>query len=448
MNELRATRGRAACLILALLVAGTASAIEPWEYRTNAAEFAFANGDFERAEAEFRGALELAQKMPQGDPRLEISLDNLARFFEHQSRFEEAQPHYLLLQAAQENRLGPDHPALFDSLLAVARVSIPIGDTPTAEASLERYLEIAESTGAADPDQHWRVLSMFARMKTLSEENEAALALQRRAVEVMRDNAVATGLEGAAELETLAQMELVDGSAESAEALLIEAVKLRSEDGESGRADALATAAATALGANQPEIAGRLAERALEAARAEGGDELPALKVLADASWLQVRRAGNLGDLIGTSSDDPALITAGQRLGALAELQSAALPPGHPDRLETMSRLVRIEALLGEVNDAANWQRRFVDEKRPAASDASPAALSARNDLVTLLAAAGRADEAVAANATIIQALEATHGPNDARLVAPLERQHNLLVDAGRKKEARAIRKRLKKLTK
>jgi tetratricopeptide (TPR) repeat protein len=434
-------------LTIILFAAVAAFAIDPWEYRTNAAEWAFANGDYERAETEFRGALELAQKLPPGDLRLETSLENLARFFEHQSRIDEAQPLYLLLIAAQEYRVGKDDPSLLDTLVAVARVSVPAGDTPAAEASLEHYLAIAEATGEAEPSQHWGVLSMFARMKTLSEEHERALELQRRAVEVVLDDPGATGVERATELESLAQMELLHGTAGRAEGLLVDAVELRAADGEGTSTEVLAKAAATALGAGEPELAERLGERALAAARSDGSDELPAQKVLADASWLKVRRAGELVDLLGSGGGDPGLATAAQRLSSLAELQRANLPSGHPDRVETLARLVRIEALRGQTAAAADWQRRYLDEIRPSAGDASPALLTARSELVVLLTAAGRTDEAARENASIIQALEAAHGPTDARLIAPLQRQVELLIELGRKKEAKAIRKRLKKMS-
>jgi tetratricopeptide (TPR) repeat protein len=434
-------------LIVILLVASAGAAIDPWEYRTNAAEFAFANGDYERAEAEFRGALELAQKLPPGDRKLEISLESLARFYEHQGRVDEAQPLYLLLIAAREFRVGGDDPSLLDTLVAVARVSVPAGDTPAAEASLERYLAIAEASGEADPGQHWGVLSMFARMKTLSEEHERALELQRRAVEVVLDDPGATGVERAVELESLAQLELLHGSAEHAEELLVQAVELRASDGEGASVEALAKAAATALGAAEPEMAERIGELALAAARSEGGDELPALKVLADASWLKVRRSGELVDLIGSGGDDPALVTAAQRMSSLVELQRATLQPGHPDRVETLARLVRIEALRRHTTAAADRQRRYLEEISPSTAANSPTQLRAREELVVLLAASGDTSAAVAENSQLIGRLESSYGETDARLIPPLQRQLELLIDAGRKKEAKAIRKRLKKLS-
>jgi hypothetical protein len=61
-----------------------------------------------------------------------------------------------------------------------------------------------------------------------------------------------------------------------------------------------------------------------------------------------------------------------------------------------------------------------------------------------LLQAAGRLDEAVTENGLLIEALEATYGTDDAKLSLPLQRQVDLLTDLGRKKEAKALKKRLR----
>jgi hypothetical protein len=66
---------------------------------------------------------------------------------------------------------------------------------------------------------------------------------------------------------------------------------------------------------------------------------------------------------------------------------------------------------------------------------------------VVLLAASGDTSAAVAENSQLIGRLESSYGETDARLIPPLQRQLELLIDAGRKKEAKAIRKRLKKLS-
>jgi tetratricopeptide (TPR) repeat protein len=426
----------------------SASAQDPWEYRTSAGEYAFASGDHERAEAEFEAALEIAQKLPPGDRRLETSLENLARLYEFQSRLDEAQPLYQLLLVARENRLGADSPQLLDTLVAVARVAVSSGDSPTAGASLLRYLEIAESSRAADPGQHWRALAILARMRTIEEHPEEALQLQRRAVKVLSDDPAADDVERATQLESLAQMELLHGSATEAEALLDQAVELRVHSGGFGIVHTLASAAATALGAGETELADRLAQRALDAAAEKGTTSLAALKVAAAAAWMRIRRGGSVADLLGAAPDDSDVAEAEQRLKALVEIQQAGSLTDQSELAESWSRLARTAALRGDADEAASWQGRYVDAISATAGTTNEKVLLARSDLVSLLAAAGRIDQAAAENTELISDLEQAYGPDDAKLSLPLQRQYDLLSELGRKKEAKAIKKRLRKFEK
>lgn len=437
---------RTACLaVLIASLAATSPALDPWEYRTNAGEYAFARGDMERAEDEFRAALDLAQEFPPGDRRLERSLENLARLYEHQGRLDEAQPLYQLLLVAQESRLGKDSPDLLDTHLKVARVSLAAGDSPAAGSSLQRYLEIAESSAGATPAEHWVVLSMLARMRTLEQRPEEALELQRRAVEVLATDGSATPLERAHELESLAQMELLHGSPERAEELLTRAMAFRDEDGENVPADTYAAAAATALGAGEFGLAERLAQRAVEAAPAP--PPLDALEVLAEVSWNDVRTGGSPLDVLGAGGDSDALRLAATRLEALAAHPSLAMAGAQPERSETHARLATVAALRGDASSAANWKRRQLEDVESLGAlpgGGSPAVLVIRQELVGLLQAAGRFDEAATENERLIESLEQAYGSDDPKLSLPLQRQVELLTELGRKKEAKALKKRLR----
>ena len=64
---------------LVLLLPVTVFAQTSWSYHTRSAELAFAHGDLERAESEFRLAIELANSFAEGDPRIEVGFANLAR---------------------------------------------------------------------------------------------------------------------------------------------------------------------------------------------------------------------------------------------------------------------------------------------------------------------------------------------------------------------------------
>ncbi len=436
MKSPRVSVRTSALLVLALLAAATAAAQEDWGSHTRTGEYAFARGDFARAEAEFQAALEIAQKLPPGDSKLEVSLDNLARFYEHRSDFDRALPLYQLELAAAEMRVGENDPALLTTLLAVARTAQPVGDVPTVEKSLTMYAQIAEASGAADPDPWWAALAMLARMEIIQEHPGEALRWQRRAVEVLNDATRPTDAERADAKETLAHMELAAGEDEAAEALLVEVAALRTaEDGTDATGATMAAGAAVAYGAGEMETAERLASLALDDSP-DADAELEARRVLADVSWARVGRGtDDLDVLLAAASDDEELERAAQRLSALEALQNG-------QNRETLIRLVYVEVLRGRPAEAAQWQRRMLGLPLSEA-DASVA----RRNLVLLLAAAGELDQALAENADILAALEEHHGPDDLRLVPVLEQRADLLTRAGDKKEAKQVRKRLKKLT-
>lgn len=429
--------GSAVAFALVLLIAVHTGAQSSWSAHTSSGEYAFARGDLDRAEAEFRAALEIAQGFPAGDHRLETSLENLARLYEHQSDFDRAQPLYQLLLAAKENRLGTESPALLNALYAVARTSQPMGDLPTAEDSLRRFAAISAASGEAEPRRHWQVLQMLARMQTIQEQSDQALESQRRAAEVIADDRGATLEERAALLESLAEMELVAGNGPAAERVYLEVAEIRKEEDE---ADAFprttALGAETALAAGELETAERLAMHAVNAAPDDAA-ELQARTVLAELSWIKVNRGtDDMASLLAAASDDEEVVRARDRLRSVLVLEGG-------DDQTTLTRLAQVDALRGQPASAADWQKQFL-EMLPADSDA---AAHARGNLVTLLAAAGRYDEALAENAAVLADLETNYGSSDRRLLPVLGQRLELLQGAGRKKEAKTVKKRIKKLS-
>jgi tetratricopeptide (TPR) repeat protein len=429
-----------ATFVIILLVAVTAVAQSSWSAHTRAGEYAFARGDLERAEEEFQAALEMAQSLPPGNQQLETSLQNLARLYEHDSDFDRAQPLYQLLLAAQETRLGTMDPTLLDTLYAVARVSQPTGDLPTVEDSLQRFDEIAEASRAADPRQHWQALEMMARMKLVAEDEAQALVWQRKAVAVIADDRRATDEERANAIESLANMELKAGEGFAAERLYVELAELRTiEDGADGLPRTMARGAVAAFGAGQLETAEHLAMRSLNAAP-DADIEYLARTVLADISWLQVNRGtDDLLMLLAAAGDGEELDRARDRQRSLLEIEE-------PKQRQTLSRLVQIEALSGSAADAARWQEQLLALVESTEGRTSATTVSTRKDLVILLAASGKSDQALQENQTILGILETEYGPNDPRLLPVLEQRLELFTADGQKKQAKKVRKRIKKL--
>lgn len=433
-------------LIFTLMLVLPVFAQSTWESHTRTGEYAFAVGENDRAETEFQAALTIAQKLPPPDLRLEKSLGNLARLYEHQARFSESLPMYQLQVAAAEYRIGSDAAELLAPLLGLSRVAMQSGDIPAAEDALRRYRAVADATDAADPGQRWIALAMLARTCTLQGLDEEALEIQREAIAVLDEAHGPTEIERATALESLAQMELLHGNAEAAEALLIRAAELRGADEEGGSIATMLTAAAgTALGAGEFEVAERLAEKALEAATAEDLDLMPIDTILADTAWMQVRRGtDNLGDLYLGASPGPELDVAYDRLMKVHGAVNSETDPAIIR--ENLARLAQVAALRGEVEDSAHWQRFFIDLQRQLTGADSAEAMAAQENLIGLFTTANQLDKAATANAWLIAMQERAWGESSSKLRPALERQLDLLTQAGLKKDAKAVKKRLKKL--
>jgi len=433
-------------LIFFLMLALPISAQSTWESHTRTGEYAFAVGDTDRAETEFRAALTIAQKLPPPDQRLERTLGDLARLYEYKGRFAEALPMYQLQIAAGEYRLGGDTAELLGPLLGLSRVAMQSGDIPAAEDALRRFRAVAHATGNADPSQQWVALAMLARTCTLQERDEEALEIQREAIAVLNEAHGPTEIERATAFESLAQMELLHGSADEAEALLVRAAELRGADEEGGGIASMLTAAAgTALGAGEFDVADRLAEKAFEAATVEGLDLMPIDTILADIAWMQVRRGtDNLGDLYLGASPGPDLDAAYGRLMKIHGTVSSQTDPAVIRK--NLTRLAQVAALRGEVEDSAHWQRMVIDLQRKLTGADSAETMTAQENLIGLFTTANQLDKAVTANAWLIAMQERAWGESSSRLRPALERQLDLLTQAGLKKDSKAVKKRLKKL--
>jgi hypothetical protein len=72
--------------------------------------------------------------------------------------------------------------------------------------------------------------------------------------------------------------------------------------------------------------------------------------------------------------------------------------------------------------------------------------MAAQENLIGLFTASGRLDNAAMANTWLIATQERAWGSDSPRLIPALERQRELLTEVGLKKDAKKIKKRLKKL--
>ncbi len=110
------------------------------------AAFAYQDGRTEEAEAFFLLAGQLAEEFEDTDPRLALTLGNLADLYRLQARDEEAESAYLESLALLEGIDGPDSPRVARFVADIAVFYTALGRDEEAEPLYWRALEALEWT--------------------------------------------------------------------------------------------------------------------------------------------------------------------------------------------------------------------------------------------------------------------------------------------------------------
>jgi tetratricopeptide (TPR) repeat protein len=104
-------------VVCTLLAPGAVVAIgTTWDQDAQAGAQAYLHGNYAAAERHLLAALRTAEEFGPEDPRLALSLNNLALVYHAQGRYDDAEPVYQRAITITERALGPDHPNLAASL--------------------------------------------------------------------------------------------------------------------------------------------------------------------------------------------------------------------------------------------------------------------------------------------------------------------------------------------
>lgn len=210
-------------LLLSALVCILGCQTQSWEQYMEAAAFAYQDQDYETAEQWFIAAEQIALEFEPPDPRLAITLGNLADFYHAQARDAEAEPlyqealarlqridgpdsarvgrfaadlavFYAVLDRPEEAEplfqravgildweLGPDHPDVLVIRTALAGLYLREGRYRDAEPLYREVLALTLDRAEPDQDQLLTILQEYAVVFRAMNRPDDALALENRA---------------------------------------------------------------------------------------------------------------------------------------------------------------------------------------------------------------------------------------------------------------------------
>ena len=157
-----AARAGGAALLVAALAAGVGCQAQSWEQYMDAAAFAYQDGRTEEAESLFLLAAQAAEEFDDADPRLALTLGNLADLYRAEARDEEAESAYLESLARLEEIDGPDSPRVARFVADIAVFYTALGRADEAEPLYRRALESLEWTHGFYHDDVLELRTMLA----------------------------------------------------------------------------------------------------------------------------------------------------------------------------------------------------------------------------------------------------------------------------------------------
>ena len=113
-----------------------------WDRYNVSAQQAMSQGNTIEAERFFNLALKEAENLPASDPKLSLTLNNLANCLRQQGRYTDAEPLYKRAITAKEKQVGVNHKDLAILLENYAKMLRLAGRTPEAEKIDSRVLAI------------------------------------------------------------------------------------------------------------------------------------------------------------------------------------------------------------------------------------------------------------------------------------------------------------------
>jgi tetratricopeptide (TPR) repeat protein len=171
------------CLIFCAQPAG-AQAENLWEQYVRASKEAYRQGDYDGCEKLLHSALDEAEKGGAEDPRVGMTLHNLAQLAATRGRYAEAEGLYRRALAILENTQGPEHVRVGVTVLGLADLHTLQGKNDEAEAFYQRALTILEKAVGRRHAIVATVLERYASLLRKTDRQGEAEKLEVRAREI------------------------------------------------------------------------------------------------------------------------------------------------------------------------------------------------------------------------------------------------------------------------
>jgi tetratricopeptide (TPR) repeat protein len=139
---------------------------------------AFKEKNYTDAEIQFLNALKEAENFPNDDPRLRLTLNNLAETYREQKKYSEAEPFFRRVLERDERVLGPEHPNVAASLNNLANNYRVLGKYAEAEPLYKRALEIWKRILGPEHPLVFHVQEGYAELLRKTERVEEAEMLE------------------------------------------------------------------------------------------------------------------------------------------------------------------------------------------------------------------------------------------------------------------------------
>lgn len=210
-----------------------------WQEHIVAAQQAYAQARFADAERACRAALEEAEGMGAGHPRIAAALNDLGEIFRAQGRYAEAEPLFRQSLAQSEEALGPWHLQVAHTLHNLAALCGGQEKSEEAERYYRRALEIGERILGPEDSSLAASLNNLALLYKTRGDFANAMPLFQRAMRLWLKDSPAGNPQAATAMNNMGAICYAQGKNEEAEALFKQALDMKEGT----------------LGARHPEVA-------------------------------------------------------------------------------------------------------------------------------------------------------------------------------------------------